>query len=335
MAISFRCFLFPVNASKIAVVGCGRIAWKLEADPLRYKPCTHLGALRYWLTRRRGLRISALCDLSLENAAGAARFLGISDALLTSDFQAVIKQKPDVLVIAASTAAHFPVLAAALRAKIPRIVMEKPVVFSATEGRKLSLLLKNSQSIILPNYERRYHPKYLRLKKRISGKALSYRGFFAAGGKSLYADAKTGDEGVLLHDTTHLLDLAQFFFGNIVRHKTVAGRRRHVLCLEHADGATGVLETSLGIGVFHLELEIHTKKERITVGNGFLTTQKIQSSPHYKNLRSYGVPEGVGDAKFGLPENPFVKLYKEALFGKPNNAHFTEALKNVEILSLL
>jgi predicted dehydrogenase len=324
-----------VIVSKIAVIGCGRIAWKLEADPLRYKPCTHLGALRYWQNQRKSFRISAFCDLSPENAAGAARFMGTSDALLTTDFQAVIKQKPDVLVVAASTAAHFPVLAAALRAQIPRIVLEKPVAFSAAEVKKISTLLKKSRNIIIPNYERRYHPKYLKLKKRIAGKAPSYRGFFAAGGKSLYADAKTGDEGVLLHDTTHLLDLAQFFFGSVVRHRVIAGKRRHVLYLEHADGATGVLETSLGIGVFHLELEIHTKKERITVGNGFLTTEKIQSSPHYKNLRSYGIAELVADAKFGLSENPFVKLYKEALFGKPDNAHFTEALENVRILSLL
>lgn len=320
-----------MSASKVAVVGCGRIAWTLEGDPLRYKPCTHLGALRYW-QRRRGIRITTLCDSDLRNAREAAAFVGSKDPLLTTDYKAVVRSKPDVLVIAASTATHFEILTAALAAGIRRIVIEKPVTFSAAEAKKLQNQIAHSRSFVLPNYERRYHPKYLKLKERLSG-ALSYRGFFAAGGKSLYADKKRGDEGVLLHDTTHLLDLAQFIFGPVRRFQTIAGERRHVLYLEHEAGASGVLETALGIGAFHLELEIHTPQERISVGNGFLETEVIRSSPHYKNLKSYAAPKRISDAKFPVAKNPFVKLYEHALFGKPNNAHFTEALQNVIMLS--
>lgn len=319
-----------MSASKVAVVGCGRIAWTLEDDPLRYKPCTHLGALRYW-QRRRGIKIAALCDSDLRQAHDAGFFLGAKDVLLTSDYEEVIRPKPDVLVIAASTAAHFEILTAALEAGIRRIVVEKPVTFSLAEAKKLQKQIARSRSVVLPNYERRYHPKYLKLKERLSG-APSYRGFFAAGGKSLYADKKRGDEGVLLHDTTHLLDLAQFFFGAVRRFEAIAGERRHVLYLEHEAGASGVLETALGVGAFHLELEIHTAQERISVGNGFLETEVIRSSPHYKNLKSYAAPKRIADAKFSAAKNPFVKLYEHALFGKPDNAHFMEALHNVEIL---
>lgn len=321
-----------MNVSDIAVIGCGRIAWKLEHDPLRYKPCTHLGALRYWLKRNKRLRIVSLCDSDTHNATAAATFLGAHAALVTADFREVIAQKPDLLVVAASTGAHFEILAAALKGNIPRIVAEKPVVFSADEAKTLRRLLKKSRSVVLPNYERRYHPKYLKLRKQIGGKAHSYRGFFAAGGRSLYARAKTGDEGVLLHDTTHLLDLAQFFFGDIRRYNQVAGKRKHVIYLEHTNGSIGTIETALGIGAFHLELEIHTAKERLIVGNGFLERQPIRESPHYKNLRSYGVPARVPDAAFTVLQNPFVKLYEYALSTKADNTHFLEALKNAEIL---
>jgi len=27
-----------------AIIGCGRVAWMLEDDPLEKKPCTHMGA---------------------------------------------------------------------------------------------------------------------------------------------------------------------------------------------------------------------------------------------------------------------------------------------------
>jgi predicted dehydrogenase len=206
--------------------------------------------------------------------------------------------------------------------------------------------------VILPNYERRYHPKYIRLKQQISRSdaAASYRGFFAAGsstggalgrsghegqaaaGKSLYA-TKNGDEGVLLHDTTHLLDLVQYLFGPVKRHSVVAGSRWHVLHLEHVGGASGLIETNVGIGVFHLELEVRLPDRRITVGNGFHTTEKIAASRHYRSLKSYAEPQRSHDAKFPVTKNPFVQLYREALYGKPDNGHFFEALDNAILLS--
>ncbi|MBS0618030.1 MAG: Gfo/Idh/MocA family oxidoreductase, partial [Spirochaetes bacterium] len=299
----------PHEQRKVALVGCGRIGFLLESDPLRYKPCTHLGALRYLATRDKKIEFVAFCDSDLERATAAECFARASNSLVTPDAQAAIDLMPDLLVIAANTAAHYAILKAAITAKIPRIVIEKPVAFSAREAQKLRKLVQKSQSIVMPNYERRYHPKYRKLWQALhegkSPKASSYRGFFAAGGKSLYADAKTGDEGVLLHDTTHLLDLAQYFFGRIRRHRTLGNRRRHLLWLEHASGATGVIETALGVGAFHLELEIHTRTERITVGNGFLERERIRPSPHYSALKAYGAPVRMLDKKFSVSQNPF------------------------------
>lgn len=334
---------------RIAIAGCGRIAFTLEKDPLRYKPCTHLGALRYLAARDRKLHMVGFCDTDLRQAQGAAEFMA-SDALITHRFTDLLRTKPDLLVIAASTAAHFPLLRAALAAKIPRIVIEKPVAFSANEAKLLRTLAGKSKSAIWPNYERRYHPKYIRLKQQIAdaGQALSYRGFFAAGssrrvasdrsgheravtGAGLYA-TKNGDEGVLLHDTTHLLDVAQYLFGPVEKHTVVAQNNRHVLHLEHAGGATGMIETNLGIGVFHLELEVRLPDRRITVGNGFTSTEKIGASRYYRALKSYTEPKRTRDARFPVTKNPFVQLYREALYGRPDNAHFYEALDNVVLL---
>lgn len=319
----------------IAVIGCGRIAWLLEADPLRYKPCTHLGAIRHWQKKDRKIRISALCDTEINRAKGAAHFLSAAEALITTKPSAALATKPDLLVIAASTAAHFALVQKAFAAGIPRIVLEKPVAFSGEEARKLRKMLLKTQSVVLPNYERRYHPKYIRLKQILARekKPGSYRGFFAAGGKSLYADAESGDEGVLLHDTTHLFDLAQFLYGPVKSQRGIAGKRRHIAELVHENGAVGSIETVLGIGVFHLELELHLAKERIIVGNGFLSRERITQSPHYKALRSYAAPVRTSDRPFTVAKNPFVALYREAIYGKATNTHIIDALANVAILS--
>jgi predicted dehydrogenase len=320
---------------RVAIVGCGRIAYELENDPLRYKPCTHLGALRYWKGRDKKLEFIGFCDISPERAVRAGAYMRADNAIITMDFRDILAASPDLLVITSSTDSHYAILQAALAKGISRIISEKPVAFSAKESKQLRASVKKSTSIILPNYERRYHPKYLNLRKRIHNekRSHSYRAFFAAGGASLYANARGQDEGVLLHDTTHLLDLVQFMFGKIKRFQISAGDRKHVLFLEHENGSIGTLETSLRIGVFHLELEVHLKNERIIMGNGFTSREKITASPHYKNLKGYSAPERISDAPLLVTSNPFVQLYREALYGRPTNEHFFEALQNIEILT--
>ena len=60
--------------------------------------------------------------------------------------------------------------------------------------------------------------------------------------------------------------------------------------------------------------------------------ERIAASPHYKALRSFAPPVRSADKKFPLAQNPFVAFYREAIYGKPTNAHFLEALDNVRIL---
>lgn len=318
--------------AKVALAGCGRIAFLLEHDPLRYKPCTHLGALRQLSGKDKKLRFVACYDPDFARARAAQDFLHAHEARVCKSYGELLRTRPDLLVIASSTCSHFALLKSAIEAAVPRIVIEKPVAVSVAEVRKLRRLARRSASVILPNYERRYHPKYIRLKQQLARRgARSYRGFFAAGGRSLYP-TKGGDEGVLLHDTTHLLDLVQYLFGPVKKFSAVADKMRHVLHLEHMGGAAGLIETVHDLGVFHLELEVRLRDRRITVGNGFYTTEKIAASRHYRSLKSYAEPQRRSDPVFPVAKNPFVQLYREALYGTPNNGHFFDALANAEIL---
>lgn len=320
---------------RVALIGCGRIAYELERDALRYKPCTHLGALRHFQKRDAALNLTGFCDIDPERAIAAATFMRADGAMITTDYREIIAQQPDLLVIASSTAAHHKVLATAIKAGVKRIVAEKPLVFSAAEARNLQQVAESGNSIVLPNYERRYHEKYIafRREQQNAKKGSQYRAFFAAGGASLYADKNTGDEGVLLHDTTHLVDLVQFIFGRITGHRIIEAKRRHVIYLSHESGAEGVIETSLGVGAFHLELQVMTQNERKTVGNGFTLREKIVASPHYRKLRGYAPAIRAIDKPMTTAKNPFLRLYDQALYGKPDNTHFFEALENVLLLS--
>ncbi|MCS6971745.1 MAG: Gfo/Idh/MocA family oxidoreductase [Turneriella sp.] len=319
------------RSRRVALVGCGRIAFLLERDPLRYKPCTHLGALRLIRQNDPGIQVVGFADPYLERAQAAKKFYGDPNALATTNFMELLDTQPDVVAIAAPTDAHFALTAQALRAGVPRIVLEKPVVSSLEEVERLQQLVRNGNSLILPNYERRYLPKYQRLKKLIQHNGPTcYRGFFAAGGKDLYPNKK--NEGVLLHDTTHLVDLVQFLFGKIRTSKILAAKNRHLLWLEHTDGSAGTIETVLNLRVFHLELEIRLKNRRLVVGNGFIEEAKIVASRHYQGLRGYGIPVRKHDTPPALNQNPFIRLYRTALYGRPDNRHFYQALDNVALL---
>ncbi len=56
----------------IALIGCGRIGFMLESDPLRYKPCTHFGG-----ASSAGLRITHACDLNHGRLESFVRASGI------------------------------------------------------------------------------------------------------------------------------------------------------------------------------------------------------------------------------------------------------------------
>ncbi|AFM11244.1 Gfo/Idh/MocA family protein [Turneriella parva] len=319
---------------RVAIVGCGRIAHELESDALRYKPCTHLGALKNLQRRDRSLQVIGFCDAAPERAVSAAGFMRADGARVTTDYKEILDLEPELLIIAASTAIHHKILLAAIAAGVNRIVAEKPLVTTKAEVSQLRRAIQSSKSVILPNYERRYHDKYIALQRLIQNERRSpaYRAFFAAGGSSLYADKKSSDEGVLLHDTTHLVDLAQFLFGTVTAHRVIAGERRHLLYLKHKNGSEGIVETSLGVGAFHLELQVMRQNERITVGNGFTQREKIVASPHYRRLRGYAPARRTNDKPMTVAINPFMRLYREALYGKPDNGHFFDALANVEML---
>lgn len=330
-------------AKRVVIFGAGRIAWLLEQDPLRYKPCTHAGALLFLQQKNpQSLRFFAVVDPVLRRAQDLANWLNKNSPqkekiLVFSELPQNFYPEIDLAVIACSTKAHYPLLSQCLRAKIPKIVVEKPVVLNQREVDFLKKGLNQSpKTQIWPNYERRFHPKYQKLKKDLEkekfGKILNYEALFFSPQKELFPNKNY--EGILLHDTTHLLDLVQFLFGEINKSQALLFCEKHVLFLKHKTKISGEILTLPKSPVFHLELEILTEKKRIFIGNGFLWEQDIQKSPHYSGFYSFSEIQSILEKRITLRENPFLRLYKDVLNSKVenNNHFFQDALKNVAIL---
>ncbi len=321
----------------ISLVGTGRIAWELEKDPLRYKPATHIGAVNYLIRKGAKLHWKMLYDPQQPKAQAAAEFIrsgtkqNVEIAQTPDD---ILKQRPDILVIASTTDSHFSWLTRAIEAQVPVIVAEKPVATIQEELETLAQLDKNSASSIIVNYERRFHPKYSELRKQILkgefGQVLHYRGLFSSTGKNLFPDSHS--EGILLRDTTHLLDLAMFLFGPATDSKTQHAEKNVLAWFIHESGVSGNITTLSHSSFFHFELEIITQKARIRVGNGFYSIERSGPSNLYKNFFSLSAPRYLTDKALKPKKNPFIRMYLRAINGTASPELFSQAIQNAALL---
>ena len=188
-----------MNQRKPAVIiGAGRISWQLEQDQLRYKPCTHLGAIGT-LSKKKGNKIDyeliAIQDKNKEKVTGGAvnfvkKLTGVEPEPFVGAGLELLDKKPDLLILSQSTESHAEFLLKAIEYSIPKIVVEKPVCITKEEAKRVRAAYKRSKSKIWINYERRYLDRYLELKRIIKskelGNSLFYRAFFSAPGEKFF-----------------------------------------------------------------------------------------------------------------------------------------------------
>ncbi|MCS6984152.1 MAG: Gfo/Idh/MocA family oxidoreductase [Leptospiraceae bacterium] len=327
---------------KVAIVGAGRIAWLLEKDPLRYKPCTHAGALLFLQKKFPTLfSFSDVIDRDLRKAKELSSWLeklSPQKEKIACHEKWELSTRPDLVVIATTTKPHYELLMQGLSEGIPQMVIEKPVVAQRKEANLLLSQFSHIKSQIWPHYERRFHPKYQKIKSALDtkkwGMVSFYRALFTTTQSQLYPQKNY--EGILLHDTTHLLDLVQFFFGKIKESQAHHKNNTHHILIEHENGICGEILTIAQAKTFHFELDIHTEKKRFVVGNGFLWEQKVSKSPFYSGFFSYTQTQIKRELPTITANNPFVRFYKEIFFHqKVNqaNEYFQDALINVLILT--
>ncbi len=325
-----------------AIIGCGRIAWKLEQDPKRQKPCTHAGALQMIPD----FRITSACDINATNLEEFARQFPLKEAQLYPDVKKLLKNNhPDLLIIATWTESHYKILSTAITAKIPVIVCEKPVTMTLAQTKKIISQLHTSPSRILVNHERRYSPRYRSLFRMIEGKKIgtirSINGYvYSNSGKNSAKTLERSNKhgGILLHDGTHLIDLVTRILPRITQvrawgefHETpISGTEKWITAnLMDENGVSVHLEFSGIMDYFHFELDIWGSHGRFTIGNGYEKLYLAQDSPYYQGFHSL-----MQDQNYRTNHNlaPFLALYQEvqAFFhsGKGKKFIFQSELKH-------
>ncbi len=296
-----------------SLIGCGRIAFLLENDSLRRKPCTHFGG-----ATSAGLKITSACDTSPGRLAMFRSASGIDENSCYADHKTLIAdRKPEVVIISTWTGSHSTIAVDAIRGGARVVVLEKPVSHSLAEAGRIIKAAEEHGASVIVNHERRFDSRYRKVRSMIDsgaiGRVISANARMHTGryrGRS----AVTEGGGPLLHDGTHLVDILRFFFGEI---SCASGRFTRIeRRIGFEDSATAWLTTASGIDIFLeagggrkyflFELEIWGTEGKIIIGNGVNRLFRYKKSSMYSGFNDL-VETGFPAVK---PNNCFVELYK-------------------------
>ncbi len=215
---------------RTALIGLGRIGFDLEHDRLRYHPCTHAGTLRAWndalrpgARRKSAFDLIAVCDRDERRIQRFQRWWAAgrkkSAPTAFTDYRQLLREKPDLLIIATSVESHALIALAAVRAGVPALLLEKPIAHELAAARRLLRAARAHGTRVWVNFERRYHPAYRLAREYIQKKKLGELRHISGQvlrGRMRPDPLKTipYPEGPLLHDAVHWMDLLVWMAGS-------------------------------------------------------------------------------------------------------------------------
>ena len=189
----------------VAVIGCGRVGQK-RASCLA------------------GSRLVACADVVAAHAEALAHT--VPGAVSTTDWRVVIERKDvDVVIVSATNDVLVEItLAAIVSGK--HVLVEKPAARCVAELDRLIEIAERLPILVRVGFNHRYHPGLCKAKElSVSGavgELMYIRGRYGHGGRVGYekewrANPEQSGGGELIDQGVHLIDLARWFLGNIVK----------------------------------------------------------------------------------------------------------------------
>lgn len=332
---------------KTILIGLGRIGSQLETDPLRKKPCTHMGVVSSEWGKERFEFVLGL-DSNVEKCESFQSYWNAkAEKVNATPSQVALPKSLQLAIISTPSASHEDWAIHCIRQGIPNLLIEKPVALTETGAKRIQNLAKKNNTRIWINHERRYHPSYQFVKDQLTKgkfgilKSIRASVFTSAKNPGL-AFSKLGG-GPLLHDGTHAVDLIHWLLGKpqlvgskLERPKKKSIESRAVAWFQTKAGVDVFIDVSGERDYFQFELDIHTDSHRIICSNDGFQFFQSETSKLYKGFRSL-VP--FLPPQFPKPEsaNAFLGIYNEiyeVIRGKKQTMKGTLS-DNIEILNMI
>ncbi len=185
---------------KVGIIGLGRVAWQLEQDPLRNKPCTHWGAWR----DSQDVVIAAGCD---SDADKRQAFLAANpQAEVFADYRDMLGQvQPDLVSICAYADSRRDMLLASVQAGVKGIWCEKAMACSLQEADEMIAAIQAADTAMIVSFMRRWAPAYQQARRIINEGVLG-----------TVETVNVHFSGNMLHTGTHAFDILRYWLGEAV-----------------------------------------------------------------------------------------------------------------------
>ena len=237
-----------MTALRVALIGCGDISTQ------------HLQAI----TANPDAELIAVCDVDQERLTMTARRL---DCAGHTDFERMLDmERPDLVHICTPHHLHAQMAMAALRRDV-HVLLEKPVATTVADGEAVARAALDGAAMVGVCYQNRYNNTSQALRDLIDGGTLGrLRGGRASVNwfrdneyycrRPWRGSWETGGGGVLINQSTHTLDLLQWFLGEVTEIRGQAARLAladpvevedtAAIQLRHAGGAVSIFNASNG-----------------------------------------------------------------------------------------
>lgn len=278
---------------QVVIIGAGNIAAGFDS-PQSQDILTHAHVFSTYP----GFSLRGFYDTDLEKAKEAARIWG--GQAYESMGQAM--EDTDIMICCVPDSYHGQVLRETASYCPKLIVVEKPVAGSLEEAERIFALYQHKIPIAV-NYSRRYIKEIQELKKDIKnyGRFLKGIGYYGKG---------------LMHNGSHMLDLLNYFFGDIQDVQAVPGSIYDYEKTDLSKDAVLKIQDSLFymvaidsrlVTIFEIELFFQKFRIRILDGGAIIEKYKVEASGPYEGYKKYVLwkEQNINSSRamLGLAEN--------------------------------
>lgn len=313
-----------------AIIGCGLIGRKRAMN---------LKAARLLYT----------CDLDAARAADLAKISPGCQPV--TDFRlALADPAVGAVIVATLNAALAPIALAAVQAG-KHVLVEKPGALNAAQLRTVQAAASKTGVRVRVGYNHRFHPALQKARELIDSGALGplmfLRGRYGHGGRKGYdrewrADPALSGGGELIDQGVHLIDLANWYLGEI---SSVEGHAatyfwdmkvddNAFLNLRAPGGQTAWLHVSCSEWKNLFSLEIYGRNAKIAI-DGLGGSYGVERLAFYKMLPEMGPPETTiyeyprGDDSWAIETRAFLE---DIRVGREPTPGLTESIRTLEIV---
>ena len=261
----------------VAIIGAGRIGCGFDT-PDSPQVLTHAHTIQ------KNIRTELSAIVDIDEARGKKEAAKWNTTYFRDVDEMIAVTSPDIFVIASPDDTHIPILLK-VKSFLPKLIIcEKPIQLSKNDGKKIKQLTFDVPVVV--NYRRRFDPTVVNLREKLAGGSgdavISATGYFSGG---------------LLHNGSHLIDLARFLFGEISVSAT------GMTTFEKCPQFHLVESRSSAYSIFELDILTETGRFRF-IDEGFvLQSQEVVDDPVFEGFRMLGDVRSEGTELIHAMEN--------------------------------